>query len=481
MARLEWFPQTAYAPYFYTDSNEIIKRRTVFREEFEYFVAYGGRGSAKTWTFADAVVVEGSIRKIRVLVTREIQLSIDESIKAEIEAAIENRGLEGFYRITKTEIIGRNGTKFVFKGLKNNIKSLKSISKIDIALCEEAESITQYSWDKFLPSIRPASGRPIVIVIFNPENELDDTYQRFVVNPQPRSIVIKINWDQNKYFPEHLNRQRLQFKKTRPKKDYEHHWEGMPTGSHDDIIIDLDWIKAARFASKHPDFKKVGIKKVGYDPAGQGRDYHAVCHQDGNIITHLEEWPISPDLRIATHKAFDGAIEFKAKEFRYDECGGFGDGVSVFVADRQEHYGGIGKKTEVRPFNAGDGVINPDEIIEGTDKTWGEMYANAKAQAHAITAQMLYTTYRFIELGERDMRPEDMLSIDIEDDTLFLKFARELSTPIWKRSVVNSKKRVESKKEMEDRTGQVSPNLADSAIMLNAPVEVNAEAGGFSW
>ncbi|MCK4620928.1 MAG: PBSX family phage terminase large subunit [Desulfuromonadales bacterium] len=469
---LDWRPQEAFAEYFYTDPAEIIRHKTVFQEGIENFVSYGGRGSAKTWTWVDAVVVEASLRSVRILVTRELQNSIEESIKAEIENTIDERGLGHFFRVLKTEITALNGSKFIFKGLKNNITNLKSIADVDIVLCEEAENITKNSWDKLLPSIRPRSGRaPIVIVIFNPELELDDTYQRWVTSPPPETISKLINWRDNKHFPEHLNKQRLHFKKTRPLRDYEHVWEGKPTGPDGEVIIDLEWIKAARFASRHELFKRVGDRVVGYDPAGQGKDSNAVVYVDGNIVKEIDEWVRSDDLRKATQRAFGMALRNKANCFRFDVCGGLGDGVDVFVADEKEEHPSAALHIEVAPFDAGSHVVGADDLIPGTDKTWGDTYTNAKAQAHGIMAQLLYNTYRFIVLGETDMLPEDMLSIDIEDDDQFNKLARELSTPLWVKSNTNSKKKVEAKKDMEKRTGQPSPNTADGLYMIKAPQE----------
>lgn len=473
---LNWYPQESFKEFFLTDTKDIIRHRSVFRPDVEFFVPYGGRGSGKTFSFADAVVVEGSLRPIRVLVTREIQDSIEESIKAELEAAIDKRNLNHFYEVQNNVIKGKNGTRFIFKGLKNNIKNLKSIADVDVVLCEESEDITKLSWDKLLPSIRPRDqitrgGTPIIIVIFNPNNELDDTYQRFVVSPPPNSAVKLLNYHHNKYFPAHLERQRAHFQKTRPLKDYEHEWLGKPKGSGDDVIIDIEWVKAARFASRHPMFTKTGSKRVGYDPAGQGKDCHACVYVDGNILKEVDEWVRSQDLRGATERAFSMALKHGADEFSFDECGGLGDGVSVFVDDIKKE-NRLAVSIDVNPFNAGLSVVNPDDEIPGTDKTWKDTYTNRKAQAHGITSQKLYNTYRFIVLGDEDMNPDDICSIDIEDDDLFNKLARELSTPLWVKSATNSKKKVESKKDMEKRTGQVSPNIGDSYIMTDAPVEL---------
>jgi phage terminase large subunit len=497
MASLDWFPQEVFAPHFLTSAKEILEQRSVFTPDIIYHVDYGGRGGAKTWTWADAIVVEASIRKVRILVTREFQISIEESIKDEIEDAITNRGLDHFFRCTKTAIIGLNGSKFIFKGIKNNIKNLKSISDVDIVLCEEAENIQKDSWEKLLPSIRPKSGRdPIFIILFNPDEELGDTYQRWVVNPPPQSLVIKVNWSDNKYFPDFLNKQRLHCLKTQPKRSYDHIWEGFPTGAEGDVIIDLEWVKAARFVSRHKDWVNAGEKSVAYDPAGQGRDANAATYQNGNVVSEIDEWVKSDDLREASKRALKIAISNRAKRFTFDSCGGFGDGVEVFIDDeigsiRSEFKSIIEKsknKEEIErvkkdldwlrsmvifPFDAGSPVVHPDREIPGTNKTWREQYTNAKAQAHAITAQKFYNTYRFIKLGERDIDPEEMISLDVEDDTFFNQIARELSTPIWEKSATTSKKKVESKDKMKKRTGQVSPNIADSIIMNSAPQMIN--------
>lgn len=500
---LNWKPQPIYEDYFYTSLDDIISKRTVFREEFDYFIMYGGRGSAKTMTAVDAAVVEASLRPVRVLATREHQNSIDESVKAEIEEAIHDRGLDGFFKIYDKSIRGLNGSKFMFKGLKNNIGNLKSIANVDIVLAEEADGITKNSWDKLLPSIRPKSGRPIIIVVFNPEAKLADTYQRWVINPPGRTISKLINWRDNKFFPDFLERQRVACLEKRPKKDYDNIWEGKPVGQSELIIIDLEWVEAARFASRHPGFKRVvGPYRVGYDPAGQGKDSNAVACMNGNVLSHLIEWLKSDDLRVASETAFDAAVDIardrmgdrilnhhegghdadnQSIRFTYDACGGFGDGVSVFLSDYKAKLGSITDRITVFGFDAGNGVTDKDEPISDVDdRTWGSQYTNAKAQGHAILADRLYKTYRFVVLGDMSIDPADMISIDIEDEDLYLKLAGELSAPYWVKSKTTSKKQVESKADMLKR-GVKSPNLNDAVVMCVVDQPSESLAGGFSW
>lgn len=502
MADLHFSPQKVFAKAYNINTADIIKERSFFSSLYDFFVDYGGRGGGKTKDKVKAIILESTIRPIRVLVTRELQNSIEESVKAELEACIDELDLHHFFKITDKQIVGRNGSKFIFKGLKNNINNIKSIANVDIVLVEEAENVSELSWSKLLPSIRPISDRAIVIVIFNPNNELDATYQRWIVDTPERALLTSCNYVDNKYFPAFLERLRLHDKKTKPKKDYDNTWLGIPKGSEGDVIIDLDWLKAARFASKHPEWVTTGIKRVAYDPAGQGRDANAVVYADGNCVKDVDEWIKSPDLREATRRALMMARKNKADEFSYDECGGFGDGVSVFVSDNvsgvdtaiitdktdikslPKLLGEDGEKPteytypeieiKIQPFNAGDPIQKPDDeddVIKDTDKTPYEIYCNQKAHAHGIVAQMLYNTYRFIELGERDIEPEEMLSMDIECDELWKKLSREMSTALWVKSETNSKKKVESKKDMKKRTGQESPNINDGVMMLYAPRE----------
>jgi len=480
MAKLVWNPQESFKCYF-NKASEIKTYRSVFKDGKRYFVAYGGRGSGKTFTFADALVIEASLRKVRILVTREYQVSIKESIKDEIEDAIRNRGLEHFFDMQDKVINGLNGSRFIFKGIRNNIKNIKSISNVDIVMCEESQDIPEDSWAKLLPSIRPKSKRdPIFIIIFNPGNELDSTYQRWVVNPPSLCVSRAIQYYDNDFFPKFLDDQRINDKRIMPIKQYEHEWLGKPLGSSDNVIIDLEWIKAARFASASDGWRVTGKKVVGYDPAGQGRDYNAVAVFDGNVLKQVDEWIKSPDLREASEKAFSYAVQSDSRFFVYDECGGFGDGVSVFVADAkikvksalvsdgQNAKARDFNKLAIHPFNAGNPVSKPDKILNGK-KTNGDTYANLKAQTWAIVAQQLYNTYRHIIFGESDIDMRDMLSIDIDDDQLFNKLAKELSTPTWEKSDTNGKKKVESKAKMERRTGQASPNLADAVVMTRTP------------
>lgn len=193
-----------------------------------YKVAKGGRGSAKSWSYADALLLTGMETPLRVLCAREIMNSIKESVHRLLSDRIKALHLEAFYTITQTAITGRNGTNFIFAGLFRNVNQIKSLEGTDRAWVEEAESVSKESWDLLIPTIRKPGSE--IWVTYNPQFEDDDTHQRFAVNPPENAIVRHVNYDDNPYFPEVL-RQEMEQDKARDKAKYETVWLGQPKGS----------------------------------------------------------------------------------------------------------------------------------------------------------------------------------------------------------------------------------------------------------
>ncbi len=188
-----------------------------------YKVYYGGRGGAKSWSIAKILVIKAYSQKLRILCGREFQNSIADSVHRLISDQIDELGLKAFFTITQTSIISAIGSQFIFKGLQRSIQEIKSTEGIDIAWIEEAQNTSEQSWKVLIPTIRKEGSE--IWVSFNPENESDPTYQRFVLNTPPDTIVQKVNWVDNPHFPETLNRERLYMLSVDPEA-YQHVWEG---------------------------------------------------------------------------------------------------------------------------------------------------------------------------------------------------------------------------------------------------------------
>ena len=185
----------------------------------------GGRGSGKSWGFARALLIRGAKTPTRVLCTREVQKSIQQSVHQLLRDQIAALGLGYFYEVLQTEIRGKNGTAFYFSGLSDmTAESLKSFEGVDVCWCEEAQSISKSSWDILIPTIRKESSE--IWISVNPQLESDETYQRFVAQERDDCISVEMNWSDNRRFPVVLEKERQHAKATMKAEDYAHIWEG---------------------------------------------------------------------------------------------------------------------------------------------------------------------------------------------------------------------------------------------------------------
>jgi phage terminase large subunit len=110
-------------------------------------------------------------------------------------------GFGSWFEVQQQGIYGRNGSEFFFYGIRNNITKVKSAEGIDVVWCEEAEKISDNSWQVLIPTIRKANSE--IWVTFNPDEETDPTYQRFVVNKDKlpgNSWVAEFNWHHNPWW-----------------------------------------------------------------------------------------------------------------------------------------------------------------------------------------------------------------------------------------------------------------------------------------
>ena len=239
-----------------------VKLQCLFQpEKSRYRILYGGRGGAKSWGVARALLIKGAQRSLRILCAREFQTSIKDSVHKLLCDQIIDLGLEGFYEITQASIRGKNGTEFAFVGLKNNVANVKSYEGVDICWVEEAQTTSRLSWNILIPTIRKEGSE--IWVTFNPELETDETYQRFVLHPPENSVVQKINWSDNPWFPETLMLEKDALK-MRDIEAYNTVWEGICRQTVDGAIFARE-MQMAELDGR--------LTKVGYDPM---KPVHAV-------------------------------------------------------------------------------------------------------------------------------------------------------------------------------------------------------------
>lgn len=206
--------------------------------QLRYRVAYGGRGSAKSWQYARALLIHGLSTPLRILCAREYQASIRDSVHRVLADQIDLLGLSGFYTIQESAILGANGTEFLFKGLRRDIAQIKSTEGIDLCWVEEAEAVSDHSWRTLIPTIRKPNSE--IWVTFNPAMESDPTYQRFVKSPPERSVVRLVSYLDNPWFPAVLKEEADALLRADPEA-HAHVWGGKPWARSDAQVLSGKW------------------------------------------------------------------------------------------------------------------------------------------------------------------------------------------------------------------------------------------------
>lgn len=231
-------------------------------EPHRYKIAHGGRGSAKSWSFARALLLQGIAPSIggrpwdslRVLCARETQKSIADSVHKLLCDQIVEMGIGSDYEVQQNSILGRrNHTEFIFAGLRHNINNIKSVESCDIAWVEEAHTVSKQSWDILIPSIRKDQSE--IWATFNPELDTDDTYKRFVLTPPRSAHVVRVNWQDNPWFPQVLQEE-MEEMRERDHDNYLHIYEGECTSSVSGAIYKAEIARAT---------KEGRICRVSYD------------------------------------------------------------------------------------------------------------------------------------------------------------------------------------------------------------------------
>jgi len=202
----------------------------VFEGEADVRGSRGGRGSAKSRTFAKMTAVRAYMwdmegREGIILCGRQFMNSLADSSMEEVKAAIRSEPwLAAHFDIGETYIRTKSGRiKYAFAGLDRNLDSIKSTSRILLAWIEEAENVIEAAWIKLIPTLREEDSE--LWLTWNPELETAATNKRFFNSTDPRVKIVEMNYRDNPWFPQILERQRLRDLAERPHL-YQHIWEG---------------------------------------------------------------------------------------------------------------------------------------------------------------------------------------------------------------------------------------------------------------
>lgn len=383
---------------------------------YRYYCYSGGRVSGKSTSVAQSLILRAATQPITVLCAREFQNSITDSVHKLLADIIESSGMKGF-EVTRDAIRHINGSLFIFRGLHNNLQSIKSIEGVDVCWVEEAQTISKENLTTLIPTIR----RPNSTLIFtwNPLTSHDPVWTYFITCDSEERRRQTCHWHTTYNDVRRLLSQDVldMIRADQQSADFAHIWLGLPYSDTNNQLISDTMINEA--VQRKP---LTGLVTFGVDVARYGNDRTALCIKQGNRISILESW---------THSSIvDTAERIKLRADQYKP-----------VAIRVDDTGVGGGLTDLLKTNG-----LPVDAINYAGKAKDQQYPNIASELWFDFANML---------------PSLSINPNLED---FAKLSNELTTRQWKITSRNQRQ-IESKQDYKDRENLGSPDLADAVLL----------------
>lgn len=448
------------------------KLEPFLRKKKRFKIAYGGRGGAKSNTFADIFLMKVQTERAKVGCFREIQNSIEDSVHSLLSEEVERLELAGF-DVNKSSIAHEDGGEFRFKGLARNPDAIKSMHGFKYFWVEEAQSISNDSLKILTPTLRTDDSE--IWFSLNLMSEKDPMSQRFIVPYQSEldrvgyyeddlHLIVKINYSDNPWFPDVLEQERRFDFENLDRSLYDHIWLGMYNDQVEGSIIKPEWFDAAVDAHIKLGFEPRGQKVLTHDPSDSG-DARAYVLRHGILIQDAQE-NTRDDINDACDWALDAAIANKVDVFRWDYTG-VGTGLKRQVTDSLK-----GKNIKWDIFNGSEQCEDPDSTYDPVDdrgayknKKNKDIFKNRRAQNYWRLRDRFYLTYRAVT-KKKYIDPDQLISISSEIDGL-----SKLRSEVCRIPLKNSGTgliQIMDKAEMKAKLRIESPNLADSCMMSEA-------------
>lgn len=397
------------------------KFRPLLTEHYRYKLYYGGRAGGKSYAFADCLLLLARQKKLFIACVREVQNSIKDSVYKLLKDRAEAYNFDDFmfYEDRIENIV--TGSKFVFKGLKDqNKQNIKSLEGVDICWCEEAQAITKDSFEVLNPTIRKAGSE--LWFSMNRENENDAIWRAIAANPDDQTLIVKVNYydnpfcpDEMKYLAEKCKRENLD--------DYMHIWEGEPISLGDYKLFNVKDVREAMIPKMDSSTSPLII---GLDIARAGSDKTVFCLRKGRWVMKFEVIKGYDTVEVADKLTNYITELHPARAFL--DLGNSGAGVYDIMKARG--FAGI-----VKGVNFGGKAIQPDR------------YKNKRAEMYATANEWI----------------KQELPVQLPNDDLLFE---ELTT-IERVKVAGDTLQLEDKELFKKRIGR-SPDRADAFVLTFA-------------
>ena len=275
----------------------------LYGDKYRYLVYFSGRSVGKSYAVAMSQLTRGMSHKMRFLDAREIQKSIEKSVKTQLESLIEEYGWGRYFESQRDKLIcTTTGSEWSFIGLKDNPTKVQSYTGVDEVWVEEAQSLSHKSLMALIPTVRKPGSR--LIFTMNRFTDNDPVYTFFTETPPPRTLVKYLDpltLDRYGLQPQEMIDLRESAKGT---PDYAWVWLGEPLSQVDNAILNRD----ALVSAFDRDGDDSGAWEVGVDVARFGRDRTVFVARKGLKAMNLEVWQ---------HKSLTDQAEL-LKEFTSD-------------------------------------------------------------------------------------------------------------------------------------------------------------------
>ncbi len=419
-------------------AEKVAPKLEAFRKQARIKVCYGGRGAgAKSWSIASLLIQRAQRERIQVLCTREIQLSLEESVFRLIHQTVDRLRYPGWV-FTKEHVDSPLGSRFYFRGLRDMraAAQIKGYEGVDIAWVEEAATVSMDSWDMLIPTVRKAGSE--IWASFNREEEGDPVFERFCRTPRDDSIVIWLEPGaiDNPWWTDELEKERKEDYKRDPDQA-EHIWGGQPRSQGQNAVMSRTSVRGAM----DREIQAEGAIEVGIDVARFGDDTTVMYKRHGLKVVDQRDF-VGQDTQRTALAAWDLAGKKQDVTIKVDD-----NGVGGGVTDRLRELG-----AKVMPVNFGGEPQDKEQYTLVQDEMWFNFPVDEAdiPNDHNLMVELSGRKYDYDTKGRRRIEPKKEFKKRIghspdHADALLLTFYQRLPTM--------------GLNEYLRRTGQITPGM----------------------
>lgn len=338
------------------EAERVAPKLEAFRQPKRIKLCYGGRGAgAKSWSIASLLVQQAQRKKMRILCTREIQQSLEESVHRLISQTVERLRYTG-WSITREAIQSPIGSTFHFRGLKDlrAAENIKGFEDTDRAWVEEGSAVSHDSWNILIPTVRKAGSE--IWISFNRDEEMDPVMERFVNHPRDDALIVWLEPGKadNPWWTAELEKE-MQLDYARDRDLAEHIWGGQPRAQGLRSVMSRTAIRGAM----DRDIVAEGGIEIGVDVARFGDDLTVMYKRHGLKVIDKREFA-GQDTQLSAKEAWDMAGHDPRVTIKVDDSG-LGGGVT----DRLNELG-----ANVQPVSFGGNPQDTQLYTSAADEMW---------------------------------------------------------------------------------------------------------------